>query len=68
MAQRKKVMVTGAAGVIAGQLLPFLREQYELSLLDVRKTDPQGKEIEEIQTADLHNRDRDSYRHHFRGV
>lgn len=33
---RKKVLVTGAAGLIASQVLPALRERYELTLLDIR--------------------------------
>ena len=36
---RKKVVVTGAAGLIAGQMLPALRTRYDLTLLDVRTTD-----------------------------
>ncbi len=66
MAERKKVVVTGAAGLIAGQMLPVLREHYDLTLLDVRKTDREGREIPDIQIANLLNRDRDVYRHHFR--
>ena len=66
--QRKKVVVTGAAGLIAGQMLPVLRENYDLTLLDTRTTDRHGAPVEGIQIADLLNRDRDSYRHHFQGV
>jgi len=64
----QKVLVTGAAGKIAGQVLPALRERYELTLLDVRTTDRNGNEVEGIQIADLVNKDRDSYRQHFRDV
>ena len=31
---RRKVLVTGAAGTVAGKVLPGLREQYDLVLLD----------------------------------
>ena len=62
------MVVTGAAGLIAGLLLPALRERYHLTLLDVRKTDRQGSEVEGIQIADLLNRNRDAYRQHFRGA
>jgi hypothetical protein len=65
---RRKVLVTGAAGVIAGKVLPKLRDRYELTLLDVRATDGKGKPVEGVQIADLVNRERDLYRHHFRGV
>jgi len=68
MTGRKKVVLTGAAGLIAGQMAPVLREHYDLTLLDVRKTDREGREIPDIQIANLLDRDRDAYRHHFRDV
>lgn len=68
MAERKKVVVTGAAGLIAGQMLPALRERYDLTLLDVRTTDREGNEVEGVQVVDLLNRDRDGYRAFFDGA
>ena len=68
MTQRKKVVVTGASGLIAGLMLPALRERYDLTLLDIRTTDHDGNEVEGVQIADLLNRDRDTYRHYFRGA
>jgi hypothetical protein len=65
MTRRKKVVLTGAAGLIAGQMLPVLRKQYDLTLLDVRNMDGNGREIPDIQIVDLLDRDRDAYRHHF---
>ncbi len=65
---KRKVVVTGAAGKVAGQVLPALRERYDLTLLDIRTTDRNGNEVQGIQIADLVKRDRDSYRHHFRGA
>lgn len=65
---RRKVVVTGAAGYIAGLLLPAFRERYDLTLLDVRATDRDGTPVKGIQIVDLLNRDRDAYRHHFQGV
>jgi hypothetical protein len=53
---------------MAGLLLPALRERYHLSLLDVRTTDRDGRGVEGIQIVDLLDRDRDAYRHHFRGA
>jgi len=64
---KQKVLVTGACGTIAGLVLPALREKYDLVLLDVRITNHDGDEIEGVQIADLVNKDRDSYRHHFQG-
>ena len=68
MSERRKVVVTGAAGLIAGHLLPFFHERYDLTLLDVRTTNRQGNEVEGLQIADLIDKDRDAYRGHFRGA
>ncbi len=65
---KKKVVITGACGTIAGVLLPALRERYDLTLLDIRQTDKNGKTVPGAQVADLMNKDRDSYRHHFAGA
>jgi uronate dehydrogenase len=45
MGEHKKVVVTDAAGLIAGQMLPALRERYDLTLLDVRASDREGSEV-----------------------
>ena len=42
---KRKVVVTGATGVIATRILPALRERYELTLLDAKSTDPTGAEV-----------------------
>jgi len=65
---RRKVVVTSAAGYIAGLLLPAFRERYDLTLLDVRATDRDGNPMKDIRIVDLLNRDRDAYRNHFQGV
>jgi hypothetical protein len=65
---RRKVLVSGASGLIAGLLLPALRERYDLTLLDVKTTDRNGSEVEGIQIANLADTNRDLYRHHFRDV
>ncbi len=65
---KRKVVVTGASGTIAGVLLPALRERYDLTLLDARSTDSRGEEVDGIQVADLLDRDRDQYRRHFKGA
>ncbi|MDE2886640.1 MAG: NAD(P)-dependent oxidoreductase [Gemmatimonadota bacterium] len=62
---KRRVVVTGAAGYIAGRSLPVLRERYDLGLLDVRKTDRNGNEVKGIVQTDLLNRDRHAYREHF---
>lgn len=65
MSQRKKVVLTGAAGRIAGLLLPALRDRYDLVLLDRRQTNRDGQELADIQLVDLTDRDRDTYRPYF---
>ena len=66
--EKRTVLVTGSAGKIASQVLPALRERYDLTLLDLRVTNRQGQSVEGVQVADLLNRDRDTYRSHFTGV
>ncbi len=58
---KRRVLVTGAAGTISGQLLPAFRERYDLVLLD--REDGDG-----IHGADLTDPDVDAYRAHFEGV
>lgn len=65
---RKRVLITGAAGYIAGRMLPEFRQQYELVLLDVKTTNRDGQEVEGVQIAELVDTNRDAYRHHFQDV
>lgn len=65
---KRKVVVTGAAGKVAGQVLPALRERYELVLLDIKQTNREGEVVPGVQIADLVERNRDHYRHHFQGA
>jgi nucleoside-diphosphate-sugar epimerase len=65
---KRKVVVTGAAGYVAGRMLPALRERYDLTSLDVRTTNREGQAVEGVIIADLLDRDRDAYREHFRGA
>src|SRR5215216_5664451 len=55
---RPRVLLTGATGYIAGQLLPAFRERYDLELLDVREEDRSGNRIEGVEIADLLGEDR----------
>ena len=65
---KRKVVLTGASGTIAGVLRPALRQRYDLTLLDTRATDKHGVEVEGVQIADLLDKDRDRYREHFAGA
>jgi hypothetical protein len=48
-----RVLLTGATGYIASQLLPAFQERYDLQLLDVREADGSGRRVEGIEVADL---------------
>ena len=65
---KRKIVVTGAAGYVAGRMLPALQERYGTVLLDVKTTNRQGEEVAGIHIADLVEKDRDAYREHFRGA
>ncbi|MDQ3442662.1 MAG: NAD(P)-dependent oxidoreductase, partial [Chloroflexota bacterium] len=66
--QRKKVLLTGATGYIAGQLLPELRERYDLRLIDVRETDRDGERVDGVDIVDLLEADRSTLEGVFAGV
>jgi hypothetical protein len=51
--KRRRVLLTGATGYIAGQLLPAFRDRYDLRLIDVRETDASGNSVEGVETFDL---------------
>ena len=51
--ERRRVLLTGATGTVAGQLLPALREAYDLRLVDVRDTDRDGHRVEGVELLDL---------------
>ncbi len=65
---RRRVVLTGAAGTIAGLLIPYLRERYDLLPLDVCATNRAGEPISDIAIADLTDPDRDTYRAYFTGA
>ncbi|HEX2741635.1 MAG TPA: NAD(P)-dependent oxidoreductase [Rubrobacter sp.] len=50
---RMKVLLTGATGYIAGQLLPAFRERYDLRLVDVKDVDASGNRVEGVEVSDL---------------
>ena len=50
-----KVLLTGATGYIASQLLPTFKERYDLSLLDVKEQDREGNRVSDVAAVDLSN-------------
>ena len=53
LARPLRVLLTGATGYIAGQLLPAFRERYDLALLDVREENGSGELVEGVEVVDL---------------
>ena len=67
-AARLKVLVTGATGYVASQLLPAFRARYDLVLLDVRTTDARGQTVEGAELADLLEGESADLGRYFQGV
>lgn len=65
---RQRVLVTGATGYIASQLLPVLRQRYDLVLLDVRTTSADGQAVPGVEVADFLADDASALERHFDGV
>jgi hypothetical protein len=53
MTSRRRVLLTGATGVIASQLRPALQEAYDLRMIDVRDTDRDGAAVPGVEVFDL---------------
>ncbi len=68
MGDRRRVLMTGASGYIAAQLLPAFRGPYDLRLVDVKDTDREGRQVPGVVPADLSDPDRGRYRHLFDGI
>jgi hypothetical protein len=66
--QRKTVIVTGAAGYVASQLLPAFRERYDLRLVDVTQEGRSGQVVEDVAVHDLREPDLEQHRPLFRGA
>jgi hypothetical protein len=67
-ARRLRVLLTGATGYIASQLLPVFRERYDLQLVDVRTTDAAGQAVPGATLANLLEDSDSDLRTHFAGV
>ena len=64
---RPKVVLTGAAGSVGTQLLPALRERYDVVPLDIAKRTGEAT-VEDLALVDLADPDVDSYRRYFSGA
>jgi len=65
---KRTVLLTGACGYVAAQLLPALRDAYDLRLVDVTETGRDGTRVPGVTVADLADPDRAKYRALFDGV
>lgn len=66
--QKRKILITGASGYIASQLLPAFRGKYQLTLLDVKETDPKGNPAPGLKITNLANSDFEKYLEYFQGI
>ena len=64
----RKVLLTGASGYIASQILPAFQDQYDMALIDVHDSDREGRKVSGVAIADLGDPDLTKYAHYFRGV
>ncbi len=46
----QKVLMTGGTGYIANQLLPTFRENYDMTLVDVKSENPGGGRVEGVRS------------------
>jgi uncharacterized protein YbjT (DUF2867 family) len=51
--RRLRILLTGATGYIASQLVPLFRERYELRAVDVRTTNARGETVERVDSINL---------------
>ncbi|NQW17151.1 MAG: NAD(P)-dependent oxidoreductase [Chloroflexi bacterium] len=65
---KKTVLLTGASGYVASQLLAEFQDRYDLRMVDVKTTDRDGNDVPGIQVADLIDSDRTKYAELFDGV
>lgn len=68
MTQKRKVLLTGACGVISSLLIPELKDRYDLTLTDVKSSDKKNSTFQHVQIANLTDSNRDNYRHLFQNV
>ena len=64
----RKLLLTGAAGYVADQILPAFRERYDLVLVDVTGENRRGEPVEGVTIADLVGAGRDGCQPLFEGV
>ncbi len=65
MPSKLKVLITGASGYIASQMLVTYRDRYDLTLIDAINTDREGNPVAGVEIVDLIDTDRSKYEQYF---
>jgi len=68
VAVKRAVLLTGASGYVAAQLLGQFRRDYDLRLVDVKDVDRNGQPVPGVVVTDFADLDRARYQHLFGGV
>jgi NAD+ dependent glucose-6-phosphate dehydrogenase len=66
--RQPRVLLTGATGYIASQLLPVFRDRYDLKLVDVRSENAQGEAVPGVELVNLLEDDDARLRAVFQGI
>ena len=67
MSDKLKVLITGASGYIASQMLREYRDRYDLTLIDAIDTGRDGNRVDGVQIVDLIDTERSGYEQYFTG-
>ncbi len=67
MSAKTKILITGASGYIASQMLKEYRDRYDLTLIDAVNTNRTGEVVEGVEVVDLIDTDRSNYERYFDG-
>lgn len=65
---RKTVVVTGASGYVASQMLPAFRERYDVRLVDVTREGRGGRVVDDVAVHDLRDANLEQHRPLFNGA
>src|SRR5207249_3191890 len=67
-ARKPRVLLIGATGYIASQLLPVFRQRYDLRLVDVRTIDATGQTVDGVGMVNLLAESDNRLRLYFQGA
>ncbi len=64
----RRILISGATGYVADQMLPTFQDRYETVLVDTRKENRRGESVQGVHIVDLIDPDRSKYSQLFAGV